>query len=193
MVYLGCNDLSSIFKDMNSLAKEIVTPSDFGMYLLCPHRGGPGTASALQCLQKIELGSPLSSQQKEYAVFISDEGILYPPTLQKWHISLEQFLMIQTNNAYQSWRTALEALHTGLFRWVFLRPSQPCDTQHLRKMQIESERKRTSVFLFSKVQLPHWFFKKKHPSLPSLEASYDNRFITENLIFSKPKPSPSLR
>jgi len=191
MVYLSSDYLSSIFRDMNSLAKETTT-SDFGLYLLCPQRGGPGTASALQHLQKKELGSPLSPQQKEYAVFISDEGILYPPSLQKWHISLEQFLMIHTSSAYQSWKTALEALHTGLFRWVFLRPSQPCDTQHLRKMQIASEKKRSSVFLFSKAQLPHWFFKKKHPALPSLEVSYDNRFITENLIFSKAKPPHSL-
>lgn len=176
---------------MNSLAKETFTASDFGLHLFCPQRGGPGTASALECLGKKELGSPLSTQQKEYAVFISDEGILYPPTLHKWHISLEQFLMIHTSSAYQSWKTALEALHTGLFRWIFLRPSQPCDTQHLRKLQIESEKKRSSVFLFSKVQLPHWFFKKRHSSLPSLEVSHDNRFITENLILSKPVPFDS--
>jgi hypothetical protein len=170
---------------MNGLATK--NQQDFGLYLFRPHRGEPGTAYALQYSKKRELGSPLTPEKKEYSVFISDEGTLYPPALQKWHICLEQFLIIQTDSAYQSWKTALEAIHTGLFRWVFLRPSKPCDTHHLRKLQIESEKKHSSVFLFSKAKLPHWFFKKQLPSLPYLEVSHDNKFITENLILSKPK------
>lgn len=157
-----------------------------GLFLFRPHRGEPGTAFALQCLKTQELGSSLSSNNTDYGIFISDEGSLYPPALQKWQISLSNFLMIYTDTALQTWKATLEAIQTGLFRWVFLRTSKPCDGIHLRKLQLESEKKNTSVFLFSKAPLPHWFFKKPFSPVPPLEVCHEAHFITENLVFSKP-------
>jgi hypothetical protein len=170
---------------MNPLAKQqpFFSP-EAGLFLFRPHRGEPGTAFALQCLKTQELGSSLPSPHLSYGVFISDEGLLYPPALQKWQISLSRFLMIHTDTALQTWKSALEALQTGLFRWIFLRTSKPCDATHLRKLQLECKRKSTSVFLFSKAQLPHWFFKK---------VTHEDSFITENLILSKSKSSLSHR
>ncbi len=156
-----------------------------GLFLFHPQRGEPSTAFALEYLRNQKLGSPQSS---DYSVFISDEGTLYPPALQKRQISLSHFLLIQTDTAIQSWKAALEAVQTGLFRWVFLRPSQACDVTHLRKLQLESEKTNTSLFLFSHSKLPHWFFKKR---LPVLETAHENKFITENLILSKSKTSSS--
>lgn len=171
---------------MNPLAKKqpFFSP-EAGLFLLRPQRGEPGTAFALQCLKTQELGSSLSPTITDYGVFISEEGTLYPPALQKWQISLSQFLIIRTNTALQTWKSALEAVQTGLFRWIFLRTSKPCDVTHLRKLQLESERKNASVFLFSKAQLPHWFFKKSFSAPPSLEVFHESSFITENLILSK--------
>lgn len=170
-----------LFNHMNLL--ENSTPlSEFGLYLFRPHREEPNTAFALQCLPKQELGSSLPPFKKEYCVFISDQGCIYPPALQKWQISLSQFLIIQTDTARQVWKVTLEALQTGLFRWIFLRPSQSCPVSHLRRLQIESKKRKTSIFLFSKAPLPHWFFKK---------VPYESTFITENLIFSKTaQPDP---
>lgn len=146
-------------------------------------------AFALQCLKTQELGSSLNPQKTDYGVFISDEGSLYPPALQKWQISLSKFLMIYTDGALQTWKATLEAIQTGLFRWVFLRTSQPCDGTHLRKLQLESERKNVSVFLFSKASLPHWFFKKSFSPQLSIEVRHEAHFITENLVFSKSNSS----
>jgi hypothetical protein len=166
---------------------------EFGLFLFNPRRGEPCTSSALKCLQKQELGSPLPSFKKEYSIFISDEGTLYPPALQKWQIPLSQFLLIKTNGAMQSWKTTLEALQTGLFRWVFLRPSKPCDFVQLRKLQLEAEKRKASVFLFSQAKLPHWLFKKRLELTQPLEVSHGPSFITENLVLSKAKGSYSLR
>ncbi|MFM8270164.1 MAG: hypothetical protein ACKN9V_08250 [Pseudomonadota bacterium] len=172
---------------MNPLAKKQPCFSpEAGLFLFRPHRGEPSTAFALQCLKTQGLGSSLSPTSTDYGVFISEEGTLYPPALQKWQINLSQFLIIRTDTALQTWKSALDAIQTGLFRWIFLRTSKPCDVTHLRKLQLESERKKTSVFLFSKAQLPHWFFKKSFPSLPALEVSHEASFITENIILSNP-------
>jgi len=170
---------------MNSLTENQASFSpEAGLFLFRPHRGEPSTAFALQCLKTQELGSSHSSPHLSYGVFISEEGLLYPPALQKWQISLSRFLMIHTDTALHTWKAALEALQTGLFRWIFLRTSKPCDATHLRKLQLECKRKSASVFLFSKAQLPHWFFKK---------VPHEDSFITENLIFSKPDSTLSHR
>ncbi|NBX92805.1 MAG: hypothetical protein EB120_02965 [Proteobacteria bacterium] len=178
---------SSSLKTLEDFKQTPLTSYDFGLFLFNPHRGEPCTSSALKCLQKQELGSPLPSLKQEYSVFISDEGTLYPPALQKWQIPLSRFLLIKTDGATQTWKASLEALQTGLFRWVFLRPSQPCNFVQVRKLQLEAEKRKASVFLFSKAKFPHWLFKKRLESTSSLEVSHDPGFITENLVFSKPK------
>lgn len=171
---------------MNSLLKPPThSTSEFGLFLLTPHKEVPENVPFPQALNRESSGTSLSFSSQEYGVFISDEGILYPPALQKWQIALSHFLMIQTKNAHQAWKAALEAVQTGVFRWVFLRPSQPCETAQLRKLQIESEKQKTSVFLFSKSKLPHWFFKKRTPYSSLLEVCHDIGFITDNLILSK--------
>lgn len=131
--------------------KQWTPPSVSGLFLLKPQATEGGTFSAIRSF---------SAEKKHYAVFISDEGVLYAPALSHYQIPLSQFLIIQTPHAPQTWKTALEAAQSDLFKWIFLRTSKPCDSSFLRKLQLASKKHDLKIFLFSNAPLPHWFFKK---------------------------------
>jgi len=131
--------------------KQWMPPSVAGLFLIKPQATEGGTFSAVH---------HFSSDTKSYAVFISHEGVLYPPALSQYQIPLSRFLIIQTPNSQQTWKTALEAAQSNLFQWIFLRTSQPCESSFLRKLQLASEKYQIKIFLFSNALLPHWFFKK---------------------------------
>lgn len=131
--------------------KQWTPPSAPGLFLLKPQTTEGGTFSAVQSF---------STSPKHYAVFISDEGVLYPPALSHYEIPLSQFLIIQTPHPQQTWKTALEAAQSDLFQWIFLRTSKACDSSFLRKLQLSSKKFQLKIFLFSNAPLPHWFFKK---------------------------------
>lgn len=146
---------SSFFRRPGKNPNGKEAPIAPGLFLMGYHRGELSIHNTLQHLQ-----SQLSSLSPSFSIFISDEGSLYPPSLQKWKIPLTQVILVKTASAVHAWRAALESLQSGLFRWVFLRPSGQCSPAHLRKMQLEAEKVGSSVFLFSKTELPHWVLKR---------------------------------
>lgn len=135
--------------------------SDFAPGGLAQILGPNKTSMALDCVFE---------QQKEsdFLFWISDEGWLYPPSLR---IDLNRLILVKAPHAREVWRTALEAVQTGLFGWVFLRPSQACQASTLRKFQLSAERTQTRVFILPPLKLPHWVFKI---SVNSDEQSYAN-------------------
>lgn len=120
-------------------------------------RGGSKSDFALSCFEallKRLIGAP------PFSVWIADEGFPYPPLLQqRWEIPLSRLLMVKVPKATDTWKVCLEAIQTGLFKWIFLRPSSPCPASHLRKLQLASERLETQVFILSNDELPHWPIK----------------------------------
>lgn len=132
-----------------------------GLIQLTSHQGGSRTQFAISCLDaaiQVEPPSPTLGETGYFA-FISDEGSLYPPALLEKKIPLHRMLFVKTKEALEVWRAAVEAVQTGLFSWVFLRPSRPCSTAQLRKLQLLSEKNKTKVFVFPSQKLPHWMFK----------------------------------
>lgn len=133
-------------------------------------RGGSKSYFALSCFEvllKRLKGAP------PFSVWIADEGFPYPPLLaQRWEIPLSRLLLVKVHSAPDTWKVGLEAIQTGLFKWVFLRPSSPCPASHLRKLQLASERLETQVFILSNADLPHW------PIRVRCELSYEpNSFL----------------
>ena len=104
--------------------------------------------------------SPSSQEEAEgegYYFWASDGGSLYPEALYHfWQIPLSHLCLVCPPTPQEVWRVGLEAIQTGLFGWVFLRPSLPCHPSHLRKLQLHAEKTRTRVLLFSENKLPHW-------------------------------------
>ncbi len=127
-------------------------------------RGGSATRDALMCLgnpQDVALADP-PFPPSSYALWISDEGWLYPPTLHHhWNIPLDRLLLVRVNDALDVWRLSLEAIQTGLFQWTLLRPSRLCSTHSLRKLQLTAEATRCQVIVISEQRLPHWILRKR--------------------------------
>jgi hypothetical protein len=121
--------------------------------------GGSRTHLAFECLSHALQVDPPASSLSPYFIFISDEGVLYPPALNLFSIPLSRFLMVKTPDSPSAWNTALEALQTGLFAFIFLRPSKLCHSSQLRRMQLLSEKLKAKVFLLSAEKLPHWTIK----------------------------------
>lgn len=90
-------------------------------------------------------------------VWVSDEVMLYPPAaFSRYAIRSSQWLFIQTPKAQETWRVTLEAIQSGLFKRVFLRPAVGCAVPQLRKLQLAAEKFRTQVFVLGKITIPHW-------------------------------------
>jgi hypothetical protein len=145
-------DLSSSFLDLGGLAH------------IRSHPGGSKTSFALSCLGAFfdPLSPSLESATavEAYYLFIADEGFLYPGVLAyQWKIPLSRLVLAKVPDPNEVWRVGLEAIQTGLFSWVFLRPSRACPANHLRKLQLSAERTQSRVFLLSNLKLPHWMFK----------------------------------
>jgi len=130
--------------------------------------------------------SPLSEaiHPTEYFIFISDEGFLYPPALQgNRPIPLSRLVLVKVKIAEDVWKVGLETIQTGIFSWIFLRPSRGCSSIHLRKMQLECEKTKSRVVVLSQSNLPHWMFKFSLDAFPP--ASFSEDFADEkNLVFS---------
>ncbi len=140
-------------------------------------RGGSATREALTCLgtpQDVALADPpspsISAQPKllapalasSYALWVSDEGWLYTPSLHHhWNIPLDRLLIVRAPEPMEVWRLALDAIQTGLFRWALLRPSKLCSTGQLRKLQLTAEASQCQVIVVSGERLPHWVLRKK--------------------------------
>jgi hypothetical protein len=152
------------------LSSQFTTPealqSFFGLAQVTSLPGGSKTHLAFECLSislKADPPAPTTTWDAvhSYFIFISDEGTVYPPALNALGIPLSKVLTVKTQNSDEVWKTALEALQTGLFSFVFLRPSKICSTSDLRKLQLWAERKKAKVFVLSDHPLPHWTLKKK--------------------------------
>ncbi|MFM8314559.1 MAG: hypothetical protein ACKOA8_09765 [Deltaproteobacteria bacterium] len=139
--------------------------SFYGLAQVTTLPGGSKTHLAFECLSVSLKADPPAPSNLEnsltYFIFISDEGTIYPPSLNALGVPLSRVLSVKTETSEQVWRTGLEAIQTGLFSFVFLRPSKPCSTVVLRKLQLWSERKKIKVFVLSDHKLPHWMFKRK--------------------------------
>lgn len=95
-----------------------------------------------------------------YSIWIADNGFLYAPSL--YHergLPLNQLLIVKVNEAEEVWNVGLEAIQTGLFSSVLLRPSRACHAHYLRKLQLAAERMKAKVFIIAKFKLPHWTLK----------------------------------
>jgi hypothetical protein len=124
-------------------------------------QGGSRTQFAISCLDaflQVDPPSPTSAENG-YFVFISDEGSLYPPALAQKKIPLFRMLLVKTQDALSTWQASLEAIQTGLFEWIFLRPSKPCSPGYLRKLQLAAEKNHSRVLILSQEKLPHWLLK----------------------------------
>src|SRR4051812_23347267 len=102
---------------------------------------GSKTRLALGDLANTEINDEtnlvMADAEAAYYLWIADEGCLNADALHhQWRIPLYRLLLVQVKTAQDVWRVGLEAIQTGLFSWVFLRPSQACDTSHLRKLQL---------------------------------------------------------
>jgi len=96
-------------------------------------------------------------RSKEYCFWASDEGVPYPEALwTQWRIPLAQLVIAQVGSSEDVWQVALEAVQTGLFRWVVIRPSRICGAGQLRKLQLGAEYHGVRVLLLTKHKLPHW-------------------------------------
>jgi hypothetical protein len=90
-------------------------------------------------------------------LWAADEGILYPEALwAQWRIPLSQVLLARLPSPDEVWRVSLEAVQSGIFQWVVIRPSRSCALGQLRKLQLCAERMRVRVLLLPKHKLPHW-------------------------------------
>lgn len=129
-------------------------------------KGGSATLDALKCLgtpQDLALADPPYPLLPftTYALWVSDEGWLYTPSLHhKWNLSLDRLLLVRVTNAMDVWRLALEAIQTGLFQFAILRPSKLCPPNYLRKLQLTAESTRCQVIVLSEERLPHWVLRK---------------------------------
>jgi hypothetical protein len=103
-----------------------------------------------------------------FSFWVSDGGSFYAPALYAHAgVDLQTAVFAKAENAAQTWGLALEALQTGLFKDIFLKPSEACRPAVIRKMQLVAENVRCRVFVFSKFNLPHWFFRASY-SIASL-------------------------
>jgi len=95
-----------------------------------------------------------------FFLWVSDEGYLFPETLsQRFHFPLQQLVLAKVPTALDVWKVALEATQSGLFGWIFLRPSRGCPPAFLRKLQLHSERMRSRIIILCPEKLPHWLLK----------------------------------
>ena len=152
----GVTNLSSDFKcfsDPNLLEKG-------GLFHVSSPRGG-STRFALSCLNLfLETVDPPLSPCRAHYLWIADEGFLYPVAL-PFHCRtpVSRWLLVKARDPTETWKIALEAIQTGLFGFVFLRPSRSCDATHLRRLQLSSERTQTRIFLLGNLRFPHWVIK----------------------------------
>ena len=107
-------------------------------------------------------------------IWVADGGFLYPPTLHhRWTVSLNNILIVKTEDPMDVWRVGLEAVQTGLFDNILLRPSRACPTSYLRKIQLIAEKNRKNIFVLTEKKLPHWILRKSY-------VSYEKDFISTN-------------
>jgi len=182
-----------------------------GLAQLTSLPGGSCTRYALTCFQSahskpvnsqiaghlnsaaIDSDPPSPSVTSDTLLWVSDVAYLSPNALaQHWNIAYEPAVHLHPPDATQSWRAALEGVQTGLFHWVFIKPSQNCATNFLRKLQISARKNQTRVCVFPPKKLPHWFFKvslevSPHPEV-SLEVPYETSPQANPSLFVSPKP-----
>jgi len=102
-----------------------------------------------------------SQKEETYFFWVSDEGVLNADALHhRWQVPLSRLLMVKARDAPEVWRIGLEAIQTGLFGFLFLRASSPCQSAQLRKLQLVAEKMRSEVFLLTPRPLPHWTLKE---------------------------------
>ena len=149
-------NLSSPFSSLDKNREQIQSFNQqfFGLAQVTTLPGGSKTQLAFECLSYSLQADP--PDPSPYFIFISDLGMVYPPALQALAIPLSRILLVKTPNADSVWKTTLEALQTGLFSFIFLRPSGLCSTQFLRKLQLSTEKAHAKVFILSDLKLPHW-------------------------------------
>lgn len=128
-----------------------------------PAKGGlihvPPSASQTEAAFFTALRS--ANLENDYFFWAADEGLLYAEALHRqWKFPLGRLLLAKARDAPEVWRIGLETVQTGLFRFVFLRALQACQTAHLRKLQLVAEKMRCEVFLLTPTGVPHWLLKE---------------------------------
>ncbi len=111
-------------------------------------------------LRSAPLPLPSWESAKRYAFWISDSGQLNPEAFHQLDcFPLENLIVAYPTDPKEVWRTGLEAIGTGLFRWAFLKVSTGCLPSQLRQLQLQSERVNCRTFILCRNPLPHWLFR----------------------------------
>jgi hypothetical protein len=180
MVYLMRADLSSNFLNLQGIHRL----ERGGLAQVMSFQGGSTIGFALSCLTaSFEIGNGKQDLPLPLSLWVSDEGSLYPPVVyEHWRALLSRLLIVQTGDPMEVWRVGLESIQTGLFTWIFLRPSRACHPNYLRKIQLSAERTKSRVLLLCSHKLPHWTLKA------SFEVGINEN---ENTLF--PQPAAALK
>lgn len=104
--------------------------------------------------------APTWKEAKEYAVWISDTGVLNAEAFHQLEcFPLQNLIVAYPPEPRDVWRIGLEAIQSGLFRWAFLKVSEGCEPSFLRKLQLASEKIHCRTFILCARPLPHWLFR----------------------------------
>ncbi len=103
---------------------------------------------------------PAWKEAKEYAVWVSDTGTLNAEAFHQLEcFPLQNLIVAYPPTPREVWRTGLESIQTGLFRWAFIKVSEGCEPSFLRKLQLASEKVNCRTFILCSRPLPHWLFR----------------------------------
>lgn len=159
-----------------SQQRQLLERLDRGGLAQVSSRGGSKTYFALSCVSASLHSRPGAPP---FLLWIADEGFPYPPLLARyWDLPLGRFLMVQPPSPAETWKAALEAVQTGIFGWVLVRPSRGGPPLAARRLQLAAEKTACRVLLLLDAPFPHW----------TLKAS----FVVDGECCYAPKPDPVL-
>ena len=141
-----------------------------GLAQIVSLKGGSRTWFALSCLGHFldtHTGDPPLS------LWLSNEGELYPEAIQQyWNIPLSRMLLIRAPSTEEVWRTALDAVQTGLFAWIFLKTERSGQSAQMRKLQLAAEKTKTRILILCQARIPHWNLKASIQVTPEIADSH---------------------
>jgi len=111
------------------------------------------------------------SREIRYGAWIGDQDRLNPETARAFDFDLEKLLLVYPPDAGEVWRVGLEAVQSGLFHWIVLRPSRASPIPQLRKLSLAAVRARARVLVICAEALPHWVFVRHETSALSSAAT----------------------
>lgn len=118
-------------------------------------------------------------------LWVSDNSSPYPGAMMaSFSMLLSRLICVRPPQPQEVWSVGLEAIQSGLFRGVFLRPSKACSISHLRRLQLASEKTKTAVFLLGKIQISRWMMKNCW-SVSGEKVHATNSLFAEPRLFHK--------